>query len=333
MEEFLQRIEEVNNLINSGVAHYKQGNYNAARRNYLEAYEIFRNSYKKGGSSKENSGNILSNLRREDIVELADTLSILACHISTNNIDILDDLTKAVDLHEEEIRIRARTNDVFGRRGAEQKLIDICTRFRGEGETYLNRGLQNLERGNASDAIKDLKTAEHFYKSIKYRFLSPNEQSLVEGGISRINRKLKDSYAVWLSREDKEVQTIEWWQSAAKYFYEIDSEFCTLSQQDAQDENTKFQIIENLKDVARNLSRENNRQGKYKIEIDLLKSIFQTMCMLEYQLGKADVLLSLGNAYHAILTWQLLSMHQQMLKTPYLLDKSAFRLHSLLLPG
>ena len=35
----------------------------------------------------------------------------------------------------------------------------------------------------------------------------------------------------------------------------------------------------------------------------------------------------------ALLTWQLLSMHQQMLKTPYLLDKSAFRLHSLLLPG
>ena len=34
-----------------------------------------------------------------------------------------------------------------------------------------------------------------------------------------------------------------------------------------------------------------------------------------------------------LLTWQLLSMHQQMLKTPYLLDKSAFRLHSLLLPG
>ena len=34
-----------------------------------------------------------------------------------------------------------------------------------------------------------------------------------------------------------------------------------------------------------------------------------------------------------ILTWQLLSMHQQMPKTPYLLDKSAFRLHSLLLPG
>ena len=34
-----------------------------------------------------------------------------------------------------------------------------------------------------------------------------------------------------------------------------------------------------------------------------------------------------------ILTWQLLSMHQQMLKTPYLLDKSAFRLHSLLLLG
>ena len=35
----------------------------------------------------------------------------------------------------------------------------------------------------------------------------------------------------------------------------------------------------------------------------------------------------------SLLTWQLLSMHQQMLKTPYLLDKSAFRLHSLLLPG
>ena len=34
-----------------------------------------------------------------------------------------------------------------------------------------------------------------------------------------------------------------------------------------------------------------------------------------------------------LLTWQLLSMHQQMLKTPYLLDKSAFRLHSLLSPG
>ena len=34
-----------------------------------------------------------------------------------------------------------------------------------------------------------------------------------------------------------------------------------------------------------------------------------------------------------LLTWQLLSMHQQMPKTPYLLDKSAFRLHSLLLPG
>ena len=36
---------------------------------------------------------------------------------------------------------------------------------------------------------------------------------------------------------------------------------------------------------------------------------------------------------HNLLTWQLLSMHQQMLKTPYLLDKSAFRLHSLLSPG
>ena len=36
---------------------------------------------------------------------------------------------------------------------------------------------------------------------------------------------------------------------------------------------------------------------------------------------------------HLLLTWQLLSMHQQMLKTPYLLDKSAFRLHSLLSPG
>ena len=35
----------------------------------------------------------------------------------------------------------------------------------------------------------------------------------------------------------------------------------------------------------------------------------------------------------SLLTWQLLSMHQQMLKTPYLLDKSAFRLHSLLSPG
>ena len=48
----------------------------------------------------------------------------------------------------------------------------------------------------------------------------------------------------------------------------------------------------------------------------------------------------LDDQYHAatskalaLLTWQLLSMHQQMLKTPYLLDKSAFRLHSLLLPG
>ena len=40
-----------------------------------------------------------------------------------------------------------------------------------------------------------------------------------------------------------------------------------------------------------------------------------------------------GAAYMLLLTWQLLSMHQQMLKTPYLLDKSAFRLHSLLSPG
>ena len=44
-----------------------------------------------------------------------------------------------------------------------------------------------------------------------------------------------------------------------------------------------------------------------------------------YKLGDQPV--------YALLTWQLLSMHQQMLKTPYLLDKSAFRLHSLLLPG
>ena len=40
-----------------------------------------------------------------------------------------------------------------------------------------------------------------------------------------------------------------------------------------------------------------------------------------------------GDGAIQLLTWQLLSMHQQMPKTPYLLDKSAFRLHSLLLPG
>ena len=42
---------------------------------------------------------------------------------------------------------------------------------------------------------------------------------------------------------------------------------------------------------------------------------------------------SMVHSAKLLLTWQLLSMHQQMLKTPYLLDKSAFRLHSLLLPG
>ena len=53
---------------------------------------------------------------------------------------------------------------------------------------------------------------------------------------------------------------------------------------------------------------------------------------LHIDLG-AEKLIAAERAGQKILTWQLLSMHQQMPKTPYLLDKSAFRLHSLLLPG
>ena len=59
--------------------------------------------------------------------------------------------------------------------------------------------------------------------------------------------------------------------------------------------------------------------GSYKEQIKLLNRIS----------GKVSPQLEIKY----LLTWQLLSMHQQMLKTPYLLDKSAFRLHSLLLLG
>ena len=52
-----------------------------------------------------------------------------------------------------------------------------------------------------------------------------------------------------------------------------------------------------------------------------------------YESEHADWFFGRTLAIEALLTWQLLSMHQQMLKTPYLLDKSAFRLHSLLLLG
>ena len=301
MEEFLQRIEEVNNLINSGVAHYKQGNYKAARRNYLEAYEIFRDSYKKGGSSKENSGNILSNLRREDLVKLADILSVLACHISTNNIDTLDDLVKAVDLYEEEIRIRERNNDIFGRRKAEQRLIDIYTRFRQEGENHLNDGLQNRERADTSAALENLKMAEEFYKNINLNFFSPDEQSSIKSSISRVYRELRNNYALWISQEYRPAQTIEWWQSAAKYFSKIQFEI----NQEEQDEKTKSQIVENLKSAANttiDLLRKNNKKDNYnyKSEINLLKSLLKTMCMLENLFGEADVLIGLGNTFHSI---------------------------------
>ena len=60
---------------------------------------------------------------------------------------------------------------------------------------------------------------------------------------------------------------------------------------------------------------------------DLTGVILTNASLARTNLSQAD----LTNA--TLLTWQLLSMHQQMLKTPYLLDKSAFRLHSLLSPG
>ena len=69
---------------------------------------------------------------------------------------------------------------------------------------------------------------------------------------------------------------------------------------------------------------------------DLQWSDSASLQLLKLLMNDNGYLLVLG-AYRdnevSLLTWQLLSMHQQMLKTPYLLDKSAFRLHSLLLPG
>ena len=69
-----------------------------------------------------------------------------------------------------------------------------------------------------------------------------------------------------------------------------------------------------------------------RLRIANLASVQQSGTYLDIGCANGYLLESLV-AWARLLTWQLLSMHQQMLKTPYLLDKSAFRLHSLLLPG
>ena len=75
------------------------------------------------------------------------------------------------------------------------------------------------------------------------------------------------------------------------------------------------------------------QQKVAQLEAEKTRLLENYTAELERQVAERTAEIKAQAEREQVLTWQLLSMHQQMLKTPYWLDKSAFRLHSLLLPG
>ncbi len=165
------------------------------------------------------------------------------------------------------------------------------------GDAYNACGQEYYEQGEYKYAIKLLRQALKFFRSIDCQFRIPNEQIGDQFAEGRTRRNLGDAYSAWGQQyyEQGEYKyAIKLLRRALKFFSSIDPQYLT-----SEDQKARATAEECFRRAHDTLGQIYHQKGQYQAAIDWFKQMLETMRDLGNRTGEANALLGLGNVYHS----------------------------------